>query len=316
MSTVEQLQNLEDRNCPVCGAASDEATLYLKRSFDPALLDEFSYASRKTPEYMSFELVTCPHCATVYASSAPPAGAIAAAYHDAGYDSADEATLAAKTYADALAPFLARLPSKTYALEIGTGTGVFLTKLKALGFQRVVGVEPSRKAIEAADPGIRPDIREGIFKEGDFEPQSFDLICCFMTLEHVPDPRQLVEAAARLLRPGGLLALVTHDYKAAVNRVLGRRSPIIDIEHLQIFCPESLARLIALCGLDKVSIESFANRYRMQYWLRLAPVPKPLKSGLNSALRATGFDNTTLRVNVGNLLTVARKPVLEPGCNV
>ncbi|MDB5649227.1 MAG: class SAM-dependent methyltransferase, partial [Hyphomicrobiales bacterium] len=224
MTSLDLLQKLEARVCPVCGSGPDKATLFLKQSVDAARLDAFSYASRKTPEYMSFNLVTCRECQTIYASPAPPPQAVAQAYHEADYDSSEEAVLAARTYATALARDLATLSARGDALEIGTGTGVFLSELKAAGFARVTGVEPSPKAIAAADPAIRPNIREGIFVEQDFAPESFDLICCFMTLEHVPDPRPMVEACARLLRSGGLLAMVTHDYKGPVNRLLGRRS--------------------------------------------------------------------------------------------
>src|SRR5207245_2817162 len=90
---------------------------------------------------------------------------------------------------------------------------------------------------------IRPTLREGVFVEGDFEPGSFDLICCFQTMEHVSAPRALAESCWRLLRPGGLLSLVTHDYRAPINRLLGRRSPIIDVAHLQLYCRSSLTEL-------------------------------------------------------------------------
>lgn len=307
MTAADQWDKLETRRCPVCGSGPDDATIFLKQSLDPSRINAYSYASRKTPEFMRFELVTCGKCKTVYATSAPPQAALTQAYAQAHYDSADEARLAAETYDAALAPYLATLPSRGRALEIGTGTGVFLAPLQRAGFAEVIGIEPSRAAIDAADPGVRSLIREGIFVESDFEAESFDLICCFQTLEHVPDPRALVESCARLLRKGGLLAMVTHDYRAPVNRLLGSRSPIIDIEHLQIFCRESLDWLISHSGLQTVSIEAFSNCYRLNYWLRLAPVPAALKPAIIKLATATGIGNFKLRVNVGNLLSIGRK---------
>jgi SAM-dependent methyltransferase len=282
--------------------------LFLEQSFDPARMNDFTFASRKTPEFMSYELVTCGECKTVYALSAPPSQALAGAYHTAQYDSAEEAKLAADTYLKSLSPYLSTLSSFTRALEIGTGTGVFLSLLKQAGFAEVMGIEPSHAAIEAADPRIRPFIREGIFSERDFQAGSFDLICCFQTLEHVSDPRNLVESCARLLRQGGVLALVTHDYRAPINRLLGRRSPIIDVEHLQLFCRLSLDQLLSEAGLEVVCIRSISNLYPIRYWLRLAPLPGGFKAAVLKALSTFGVAELRIGLNVGNLISVGCKP--------
>jgi len=306
---VKMFDRLEARCCPVCGAGAGNAATFLKQSLDRSRVSDFTYASRKIPEFMSFELVTCGDCKTVYASSAPAPQALACAYHQAHYDSAEEAKPAADAYDEALSPYLSTLPSFTRALEIGTGSGVFLSALRRAGFAEVVGIEPSRAAIDAADSEIRRFIREGIFVESDFQPESFALICCFQTLEHVPDPRQLVESCARLLHKGGLLALVTHDYRAPVNRALGRRSPIIDIEHLQLFCRPSLGRLLSSAGLEVVGMRSISNRYPLRYWLRLAPLPTKLKSAAMKVLSACGVAELCVKVNVGNLMSLGRKPI-------
>src|SRR6202011_1508784 len=123
-------------------------------------------------------LLRCATCCTVYAAAAPPPEALAVAYSKAAYDSAEEAMLAADTYEAALQPVIASLPQRASALEIGTGTGVFLERMRAAGFTGVVGVGASKAAIEAAEAQTRPFIHEGIFAEEKFAPESFDLICC------------------------------------------------------------------------------------------------------------------------------------------
>jgi SAM-dependent methyltransferase len=299
---------LETRACPVCGAGPDRAAVFLEASFDPARLTAASFASRKTPEFMSYRLLRCTGCETVYAAAAPPAETLAEAYIAADYDSSEEATLAADTYADALVPAIAALPQRGRMLEIGTGTGVLLERMLRAGFTDVAGIEPSRAAIAAAAPAVRGLIREGVFNEADFAPASFDLICCFQTLEHVAEPRALVLACARLLRPGGALALVTHDYLAPLNRLLGRRSPIVDIEHLQLFCRPSLERLLQDAGLPPQQVRALVNRYPLRYWLRLTPLPGGLKRSVAALLGFIRLDRVKLGVNVGNLLAIGRKP--------
>jgi SAM-dependent methyltransferase len=294
---------LEDRHCPVCGASPHQARLFLEASYDAERIGDFSFASRKSPEFMSYRLLRCDGCATVYAQAAPPASVLAAAYKAASYDSTEEASLAADTYVHAMRDVIAGLPQRGRALEIGTGTGVLLERLLDAGFGEVVGVEPSPAAIAAASPRIRPHIREGVFAEADFAGEKFDLICCFMTLEHVADPRPLTAACLRLLRPGGVLAFVTHDYAAPLNRMLGRRSPIIDIEHLQIFCPQSLVRLLTDAGFADARTAPIVNTYPLRYWIRLTPLPASVKPSVLNALETLHLGGLRISVGVGNIIS-------------
>lgn len=293
--------------CPVCGALGDDAELFLEENIDESRLSGFSFASRKEPEYMCHRLVRCQVCDLIYAPHPPVQNELANAYHVAEYDSAEEANDAAEAYVRAIQPVLARLPQRQAALEIGAGTGVFLEHLASRGFTHLTGVEPSQAAIAAAPPSRRGWIREGIFREDDFPPASFDLICCFMTMEHVPEPGALARAAYRLLRPGGAFVTVTHDYRSPVNRLLGKRSPIIDIEHLQLFSARSIRELFERSGFSNIDVRQFANRYSVRYWARLAPLPGFMKQGVLSMLSATNTGRLKLSFNVGNTLAAGYK---------
>jgi 2-polyprenyl-3-methyl-5-hydroxy-6-metoxy-1,4-benzoquinol methylase len=299
---------LEKRPCPVCGTSWREASVFLEGNYDATKLNEFSYASRKTPEYMNLALVLCPTCDLVYANDPPTREDLANAYHVAEYDSSEEADDAATAYIRAMGPTFAGLRRKDAALEIGTGTGALLQQLAGLGFSELVGIEPSTAAIEAAPPHRRAWIREGVFEEQDFAPESFDLICCFMTMEHVLDPKVVATAAFKLLRPGGAFVTVTHDYRGRLNRALGRRSPIIDIEHMQLFSKKSISYLLEDTGFERVSAAGLKNKYAFRYWWRLAPVPRVAKQGIARAAAALHVDGVKIALNVGNTMASGFKP--------
>lgn len=296
------------RHCPVCSAGREAAELYMHENIDQRRLSGFSFASRKEPEYMCHQLVRCKTCDLVYADQPPDERELLQAYHSADYDSSEEADDAALAYRSALSPILSRLAGRSSALEIGTGNGAFLEQLLAAGFRQVVGIEPSAAAIAAAPEHRRAWIREGLFRREDFASGSFDLICCFMTMEHVRDPGLIARAAFDLLSPGGVFVTVTHNYRGFVNRLLAKRSPIIDIEHLQLFSPDSIRYLFTANGYQDVTAHAFANRYSMAYWLRLAPLPAALKRFVNSVFSALRLDKLKLRVNVGNTLAAGFKP--------
>lgn len=302
---------MSQRPCPVCGASTSEASPFLEENVDETRLGPLSYASRKPPEFMNLRLVRCGVCDLIYADQPPSPEELAHSYHVAEYDSSEEANSAALAYIRGLRPALAQLSRRHAALEIGTGTAVFLEHLVGTGFETVIGVEPSRAAIEAAPAHRQSWIREGVFEEQEFKDNSFDLICCFMTLEHVADPATVVQTAYRLLAPGGALALVVHDHRSWVNRLLGRRSPIIDIEHMQLFSCDSVGTLLRKFSYSNIEIRSFKNRYQIRYWWRLSPLPNLIKVPVGWLLDRTPLGRVYLAANVGNLLAIGFRPISD-----
>jgi SAM-dependent methyltransferase len=296
---------MEPRACPTCGR-DDESVLFAEANVDPAQLGEYAYASRKLPEYMHLRLMECRRCDLLYASPAPPPGALSAAYNEASFDSAPEARFAAHTYGTFL-PGL-RLPDRVGAVDIGTGDGAFLHELLAAGFTQVTGVEPSAAPISVADPAVRPLIRHDIFKEGSFPPESVSLVTCFQTIEHVPDPLGLCREALRILKPGGAIYLVGHNRRALSAKVLGRKSPIFDIEHLQLFSPSGFRTLLDNAGFKDVAVKPLVSKYPLHYWTKLFPLPGSAKGAAIAALKATRIGYLPIPLPAGNLVAIAYKP--------
>ena len=299
--------SLHNRSCPVCHS-SKEGPVFVDQNIKAEELTKFAFASRKIPEFFSHRLIRCPDCTVIYAPAVPSNQFLKEAYLEADFDSGDEAQCAAASYGKALERHIAKLRHRGSALEIGTGTGAFLPYLQKWGFSSVIGIEPSIAAIENAHPKIKPLIQMGIFEPKKFKPNSFSFICCFQTLEHVLEPKELVQSCLFLLEPGGMLALVTHDHSAWLNKLLGRRSPIVDIEHLQIFSPQNMELLLKTSGFEEIAIHSIQNSYRLQYWLRLTPIPRTLKNFCFRLAKWSHLGRIKLGVNVGNMLAVGRKP--------
>lgn len=301
------LGELTARSCPICGS-TDDSDVFASQQLDLDLLDRYAFASRKRPEHMRLRLVRCPRCDLVYASPIPAPEALEQAYETAAFDSAVEARFAAATYICALGPVLAGLPDRDGALDIGTGEGAFLGELLDAGFSNVGGIEPSIEPIAAAEPRVAPLISKDVFHAGVRQPQSLSLITCFQTIEHVPDPAVLVRDAVKLLKPGGVLALVCHNRRSPVNRALGLRSPIVDVEHQQLFSPKSVHQLLNAAGLDNVSHGAIANTYPLRYWARLLPVPRRAGDLLEIGLRRMRIADRAIVLRVGNMLATGTRP--------
>ena len=99
--------------------------------------------------------------------------------------------------------------SKGRLLDIGAGTGDFLTVAKENGW-KTVGIEPSHRAKAIA-------VSKGIsFVESTKElaHASFDVISMWHVLEHVPDLDYQIKELKRLLKPTGTLIVAVPNFKS------------------------------------------------------------------------------------------------------
>jgi len=298
-----------ERACPICGGRSHAH--FADERIDPRKINDYTYASRKQPEFMCLRLVRCTDCDLVFAPAPPAADFLSTAYSEAAYDSAPEAQAAARNYAKVLAPLVARLAGRNAAVDVGAGSGSLLPWLSEIGFSPVIGIEPSRAAIDAAPPAVRPMLREGMFSPALLADVRPSLLCSFMILEHLSDPAGFVGEVFKVLEPGGMIVVVVHNWRAPLNRLFGLRSPIIDVEHLQLFSPRAVCTLLTRAGFVSIVLQSIGNTYSLRYWLRLTPLPTGVKIRIAAALDHIGLLDTQVSLRVGNMLAVGIKPSVE-----
>jgi SAM-dependent methyltransferase len=298
---------LISRPCPVCHS-DNEGPVFAKATFDVEQWQHYSFSSRKLPEYVHFRLVICPRCHLLYANPIPTLETLAQNYRDAGFDSTVEGEYASRTYGALAKNLRSSLPNLVGALDIGTGTGAFLQELLEMGFSNVAGVEPSHAPIEHAQSKIRPLIKEGLFNPADFIPASLSLVTCFQTFEHLYEPLETCQEAFKLLKKDGAILFVFHNQKSLSARLLGLKSPIYDVEHLQLFSPDSAQYMLAQCGFQNIRCKMLINSYPFAYWVRLLPIPLALKRMIQKFLNFTHLGSVPLPLPAGNFVAIAFKP--------
>jgi SAM-dependent methyltransferase len=297
---------LVERSCPICGS-DGLARIFAEADFTPDALDALAFSSRKLPEYMHYRMMACGTCDVLYASPIPTRDFLHSAYEEAAFEAPEESRFASLTYGRLLPKWVKGLPDRCGALDIGTGDGAFLHELLEQGFTDVIGVEPSAAPVALAHPRVGGLIRRSPFRGSDFEGGAFRLVTCFQTLEHVDDPLGLCREAHRLLKKPGAFFLVCHNHRALSARLLGLKSPIFDIEHLQLFSPKSARRMLEKAGFDRIEVRSVVNRYPVHYWTKLAPLPRMVKIPLLRNLKAGLVGKLPLSAPVGNMAVVGYK---------
>lgn len=302
----ENKKILSSRPCPVCGS-TDTSQVLAESNCAEAVLESLAFGSSKFPEYLHLRMICCPTCDLLYATPSLPAELLGGAYEQTVYQNSEEAIYAARAYARCLKRMLHNLPAREGALDIGTGDGAFLEQLKMAGFSKIKGVEPSKAAILAAKEAIGPLIKCGIFSPEDYEQESLNLITCFQTLEHVDDPFSLCRSSYNLLKKGGAVFFVAHNYRSFLAKIMGTKSPIFCLEHLQLNSPKSLKYMLRQVGFERIEVRSISNVYPLHYWVRLAPLNQSLKERLISFLEVIGMARLPIYMRVGNLLAIGYK---------
>ncbi len=100
-------------------------------------------------------------------------------------------------------------PNKGRILDIGAGTGDFLSVAKNDGWE-TIGVEPSDKAKAIAkSKGV-----SFVELTSELENNSFDVISMWHVLEHVPDLDKQIKELKRLLKPTGTLIIAVPNFKS------------------------------------------------------------------------------------------------------
>ena len=169
----------------------------------------------------------------------------------------------------ARAEMLAFLPPDCQrVLDVGCGRGNFGALLKKNRAVEVWGLEPvAAAATEAATKLDR--VVEGIFTlDTDLPTAHFDAVFFNDVLEHLMDPAEALQVAAKLLKPGGVIIAsvpnIRHFQAMWEIVVRGewryRDSGIFDRTHLRFFTQKSILALFAEsgCAVEKIEgINSF-----------------------------------------------------------
>jgi SAM-dependent methyltransferase len=141
------------------------------------------------------------------------------------------------------------LPSKTrgHLLEIGCGNGERLTFLKELGWN-TYGVEPDPKAAAMArSRGLT--VTEVILNDSLFVAESFDAIVMSHVIEHLNNPLEVIRICHKLLRPGGLLVMLTPNTDALGHRWYREHWLHLDPpRHLNLYNTAAIRRLAIGAG--------------------------------------------------------------------
>ena len=152
-------------------------------------------------------------------------------------------------------------------LDVGCGGGILAESLSKAG-ATVTGIDLSSKALKVAElhqlesgTSVRylTISAEDLAKE---ESQSYDVVTCMEMLEHVPDPSSVVQACAKLCKPGGhiFFSTLNRNPKSYLFAIIGAEYilqllPKGTHQYEKFIKPSELAQFTRAAGLEVIELK-------------------------------------------------------------
>jgi ubiquinone/menaquinone biosynthesis C-methylase UbiE len=254
---------VEHVKCPMCGA------------------DNYKVIA-EGPDYdhhccgdQTFKLVRCNQCTFSYLNPRPTVEMLPVIYDVQDYCcygyTENRPLLAAgvKRYEDARAKLMMEMlpnvaPADFKALDIGTGEGRSLFSFLDLGVPA-----SNLYGNDISDEVLAPIKAKGLqtinsrAEEIDLPDSTFDLIMMNQVIEHVADPRRVMETCYRLLKPGGILSMETPNMDGWDRPFFGKKrwGGYHFPRHWVIFSTDTMTRMLSEIGYEQIDIQNISGAF-------------------------------------------------------
>lgn len=263
--------------------------------------------------------VRCGFCATLYQAVEPNWERISRIYQDNYHEmrghAGDPAVEAGKR-----ATMLAYLrmlerfrPPGRRLVELGCSAGAGLAAAASVGWE-AVGVEPSVAAAEIARqrPAVKA-VHTGHLEDAPLRAGQADVFILFDVIEHIDPPDEVLARIYRLLRPGGLLLVVTPDGASPSARVMRARWPHLFVEHVVLFSRRGMRIALRAAGFDLLRSGFAWKRINLDMLVRHSTIHRHVSFGGVFRLLGRVLPGFLLRrmipFNIGEFYVVAHRPV-------
>ncbi len=159
---------------------------------------------------------------------------------------------------------------KKTLLDIGCGPGFFLEE--ASKYFETYGVEISKSASDFATNCRKLKVINSGFRSGLFEPDKFDVVTMWDTLEHMDNPQRVLTEVAEVTKKSGLLIFTTGDFNSFSAWFFGKNWHLLNLpEHLFFFNQKCLKHLFDKTGFEILHLSYPYAYYTIAYMIeRLA----------------------------------------------
>lgn len=171
-----------------------------------------------------------------------------------------------------------RLPKDKTILEIGSGYGWFIEKIRAEGYV-AEGIELSDEKCEMALKRANIQLHNiNILRDGSQDIGKFDAVCMFQVLEHIAEPVEFLKRASQFLKKNGCVVIEVPNFNAYMKQYSKEYNDFSYFRcHLSYFTPETLTKVLDMAGFTNIRIlgDQLYSVENAIHWIRNKEPFKP-----------------------------------------
>ena len=241
------------------------------------------------------KVACCSDCGSWYRVPRPTEAQLAELYNKGYYDAwgiEQDDEIARITKRATFRPLLQRAeklitaPPKARILDVGAATGLLLEMAEELGYLPHA-VEPNPYAAKVLRERFGEQrVFEGELTDCEFPSESFDVVTMTDVIEHVLDVRGTLQAAQKLLRPGGALVITTPRIDSLSRLAMRGGWLHFKVEHIQYFSRRAILQVLREAGFTDIRVWGHPKRLTFDYLhLQLRTYPHWVLTPLIRVLR-------------------------------
>jgi len=258
--------------CNICGSDGYDIVHRPDTPYDDNRICGYKITEHKNKLIVG--IVRCKECGLIYVNPQPELSDILGSYKHMKDNLYIEQEKGRRLSAERILKKIERFKRAGRLLDVGCSAGFLLDEARKRGWE-VYGIEPSLWAREYAMNSLGLG---NIFDMDSFNnclnASYFDVVVINDTIEHVIDPAGLLSCARRLLKPDGLLYISTPDISSIAAGMLKKKWWGIKNHHLHYFTPETVKKLLKICGFDAFKISRQVRFFQINYILHLLGISK------------------------------------------
>ena len=302
---MNAVTNFLKRDCPACGTNGGIAEAFSEKAAETLSLDDLKpYWRGLFQEKVFFTYDRCGQCGLLYAPVFFDQAQLGELYSamepnmDAVGTDAIEATQ--RAYFEEATDGLA--VSGNF-LEIGPDVGYIVGHAADDDrFEHFYLFEPNKSVhteLGRAAKGKPWTISEDMDDLSAVPDGSVALAVMVHVLDHLLDPKAMLEQIRCKLKPGGRVAIVTHNERSLLRSVMGKRWPPFCLQHPELYNPRSITKLLNSAGYGTVEVHGSKNYFPLSFMVRQAGYTAGIK------LERVPLPKTVLGLRLGNIMTIA-----------